>query len=309
MKLRTLILCCFAALPGVLAAQSTPVISQYMFNGMPLNPAVTGSRDALTFQVGHRSQWTGIEGAPVTQTFGLHTPLEHDHLAAGLLIFNDRLGVSRRLGVLVNAAYRLRLQSGVLSFGLAGGVVQHRHRWQDVVIQQEGDDAFAYGTEVVLRPEFSAGIYYYTNAYYFSLSSPMFMHSMAQKPVKEQGPGGLGVIQPSSVPIMVNAGIRMGISDDVFVTPSLMVRSYAGTLQLDVNMMALFMQRAELGVSYRSNDAVVLLGRFRATDQWNVGYAYDVAPGLLRRGTSGSHEVTLSYDCKYKTYTQNPRFF
>lgn len=309
-------------------SQSTPVISQYMFNGLPLNPAVTGSRDALTFQMSHRNQWTGVEGAPRTETFAMHAPLEQDHLAVGLLVYSDRLGVSRRLGTLVNAAFRLRLQQGVLSFGLAGGVVQSRHRWQDVTTQQDGDQAFDIGTETEVKPEFSAGIYYYTNQYYFSVSSPMFMQSITartsgtdrsgpgQGPGPGPGPGGPGT-GPSGngpdaanqVPIMVNAGMRIQASPGVALTPSMMVRSYAGSLQLDVNMMAMVEQRMEFGFSYRTNQAVVVLGRFRATDQIHIGYAYDVASGLLAKASAGSHEVTLSYDCRYKTYTQNPRFF
>ena len=321
--MRSIFIICMVLLPWAGWSQSTPVISQYMFNGLPLNPAVTGSRDALTFQMSHRDQWTGVEGAPRTETFAMHAPLEQDRLAVGLLVYSDRLGVSRRLGTLVNAAFRLRLQTGVLSFGLAGGGVQSRHRWQDVSTQQDGDEVFDIGTETQVKPEFSAGIYYYTNQYYFSVSSPMFMQSITARNGRSDQPGpgpggptppgaptpGSGPDAAGQVPIMVNAGMRIQASPAVAITPSMMVRSYAGTLQLDVNMMALVEQRMEFGFSYRTNQAIVVLGRFRATDQIHIGYAYDVASGLLAKASAGSHEVTLSYDCRYKTYTQNPRFF
>jgi hypothetical protein len=33
-----------------------------------LNPAVTGIENYTDVKLGHRSQWTGLEGAPVTAT-------------------------------------------------------------------------------------------------------------------------------------------------------------------------------------------------------------------------------------------------
>ena len=73
--------------------------------------------------------------------------------------------------------------------------------------------------------------------------------------------------------------------------------------------MAMIRQRFELGVSYRTEAAIVAIARFRANDQIHIGYSYDLPSGAVSAVRAGGHEVTLSYDFRYKNYTQNPRFF
>ena len=57
-------------------AQQDPQYSQYMFNQMAINPAYAGSKEAISASAFIRSQWTGIDGAPKTETFSIHGPLK-----------------------------------------------------------------------------------------------------------------------------------------------------------------------------------------------------------------------------------------
>ncbi|HNR56801.1 MAG TPA: PorP/SprF family type IX secretion system membrane protein, partial [Flavobacteriales bacterium] len=105
------------SLAGVLctllsAGQHTPLTSQYLFNGLVINPAYAGSRDALAANLTYRHQWVGFDGAPVTQMVSVHSPLGRRKLGAGLLVYNDRIGVSQETGVFTNHAYRIRFRNG-----------------------------------------------------------------------------------------------------------------------------------------------------------------------------------------------------
>lgn len=294
-----------------LMGQVTPLISQYMFNGLPLNPAISGSRDALTIVGTVRSQWAGLEGAPRTQSLSIHSPMKADKLAFGLVVHNDAIGVSQRTGALVNAAYRLRMRTGVLSVGLAGGMTQARSNWEAVETDQPGDESFSGGAVRQFTPEASAGLYYYTNQYYVSVSSPMFLSRM-DSPASDikpgRGRGRTGQVKPG-LPVMINAGLRIGLVPGFTMSPSMMLRKSGANTSLDVNVLMQFHPRVEAGFSYRSAETIVFMGRFGLTDQLRVGYAYDMGSGVVAQVASGSHEVTLSYDFRYKTLTQNPRFF
>ena len=95
----------FAALLSVgLHAQHTPLTTQYLFNGLLINPAYAGSRDALTANLTYRQQWVGFEGAPTTQILSVHSPVNGKHIGLGLMVYNDRIGVSRETGVMTNYA-------------------------------------------------------------------------------------------------------------------------------------------------------------------------------------------------------------
>ena len=49
-------------------AQQTIQFSQYVFNGLAVNPAYAGYKEDWTANFSFRSQWVGIEGAPRTAT-------------------------------------------------------------------------------------------------------------------------------------------------------------------------------------------------------------------------------------------------
>jgi type IX secretion system PorP/SprF family membrane protein len=56
-------------------AQQDAQFTQYMYNTINVNPAYAGSRGALSIFALHRTQWVGLDGAPVTNTVSVNTPL------------------------------------------------------------------------------------------------------------------------------------------------------------------------------------------------------------------------------------------
>jgi hypothetical protein len=55
-----------------------------------INPAYAGSRGVLSFAL-HRTQWVGLDGAPVTNAVSINTPLTIV-VSLGVSIINDRIG-------------------------------------------------------------------------------------------------------------------------------------------------------------------------------------------------------------------------
>ena len=65
--------------------QHIPVTSSYMYNGLYINPAYAGSRDALSLDVFGRKQWVGVDGAPTTAMLSAHLPLKNENIGLGIL--------------------------------------------------------------------------------------------------------------------------------------------------------------------------------------------------------------------------------
>ena len=57
-----------------------PVYSQYLQNGLMINPAYAGTREVLSFFMSGRLQWAGIDGAPKSETLSLHSLLKDDRV-------------------------------------------------------------------------------------------------------------------------------------------------------------------------------------------------------------------------------------
>ena len=77
---------------ATLFAQHNVLFSQYMFNGLLLNPAYAGSNEVLSATAVDRIQWAGFDGAPKTLSVSLHSPLKNKKVNVGLSIVNDQMG-------------------------------------------------------------------------------------------------------------------------------------------------------------------------------------------------------------------------
>lgn len=294
----------FLCLSLTVWSQHTPIVSQYMQNALPLNPAFTGSRDALSIAASYRTQWVGLDGAPTTQTVSVHTPLPNESFAVGLLLFNDQIGVSRQTGAYANFAYRLKLQKGKLQFGLAAGASQRASNWTDINTDQPGDEAFASDQRSEILPNFSFGVYYYNEKWYASLSAPMFLTH------KFGGKGYMVENDFENYNLHLNSGFRVELNQDWEMRPSFMVRyTNAAPIQGDLNFLFQYDELVEAGFSYRTDKSVVALARYNVNRQFAIAYSFDWSFNDIAQYHSGTHEITLSYDFKYISNSHNPKFF
>lgn len=77
----------FAAL-----AQQDAQYTQYMYNTINVNPAYAGSRGVMSIFGLHRTQWVGLDGAPVTNAASINTPINNSNIGVGLSFVNDKIG-------------------------------------------------------------------------------------------------------------------------------------------------------------------------------------------------------------------------
>src|SRR6187455_1944188 len=95
--MKKLLILLFTAVAAVnVTAQQVPQYSQYMYNGLAINPAYAGSKDYLSLTAVYRKQWADFPGAPETQTFSAHGPLSQGQMGLGFLFVNDKTGESNK---------------------------------------------------------------------------------------------------------------------------------------------------------------------------------------------------------------------
>src|ERR1017187_9800015 len=87
-------------------AQQTIQFSQYVFNGLAVNPAYAGYKDDWTLNLSSRIQWAGINGAPQTETASIDGVLNNNNnnVGLGLIATVDRLGPESISSVYANYA-------------------------------------------------------------------------------------------------------------------------------------------------------------------------------------------------------------
>ena len=87
---------------GSAIAQQIPFSSQYYTNPFVTNPAFTGNHDRVNAFLTHRSQWTGIAGAPQTSYLTLDGPIEAKNIGLGLNLYSDVTDITSRVGAFAN---------------------------------------------------------------------------------------------------------------------------------------------------------------------------------------------------------------
>ena len=102
-------------------AQQDAQYTQYMYNTINVNPAYAGSRDVLSVFGLHRTQWVGLDGAPVTNAFSINSPIANSRLGVGLSFVNDRIGPTVENTVSADVSYSVPTSEDFkLSFGVKG---------------------------------------------------------------------------------------------------------------------------------------------------------------------------------------------
>lgn len=298
------------ALPFKSQAQHSIVHSQYLLNGLLINPAYAGSHVQFSATLNYRNQWVNFPGAPVTTTLGAHTSLVKGKIGVGMLINQDKIGAYKNTGVYGSYAYMIHFpqRNGVFSMGVSAGFNNFNANFGDLTLRDGTDEIFA-RLMSEFKPNFGTGIFYYDDRLFGGFSIPTILT------YEELALSRLDQLQ---IPRYYYAygGVKIPLdprTKRVILTPSVLVRAQDGTpLSVDFNLSAAFDELVSIGSSYRSGDGAVSWINFKLSERFYVGYSYDWTVSDIRQYSMGTHEIMLNYRTRIRNVHRNlecPTFF
>lgn len=300
-------------------AQQDAMFSQYMFNGLAINPAYAGTRNVLSTTALFRKQWVRIPGSPTTETFTMDTPFSRKKKGGlGINLINDKIGVTNTLGLYGVYAYRVKIsRNKTLSFGLQAGVSQYRANFTSVSLTRDLTYDAAYENNVKRwNPNFGFGMYYYTKKFYAGLSIPHFIPGKLLSKIKSSDNYYENFISNKDkahqyAHAFLTAGYIIKIKKDIKLKPSVLVKYvYGAPIELDLNANVWFYDIVSAGLSFRTADAILVMLEVQANKQWRIGYSFDYSYTRLRKYNSGTHEIMLRYEFSYeRAKLLTPRYF
>lgn len=290
-------------------AQQDPEYTHYMFNGLALNPAYAGSRDAISGVALYRIQWVDVDKAPRTLSVSGHTPIGKTNNNVGLSIVSDILGVHNNLWINADYAYRMKLETGKLALGIRAQILNRSADFTNVITVNP-DNAFI--GQNISETEFDVGLgaWYSSKTFYLGASMPHLLNQ------KELLGGSLDNKQVNH--FFLTAGYVVPITSQIKLKPSLLFKVAPNSpLQVDFNALALFMDQFWVGLGYRTGDSVNFIFDAEVVDNFRLGYSYDLTVhkdwgGTVnsRRINTGSHEIMVAYDfVPENTKVLTPRYF
>ncbi len=288
------------------AAQQDAQYTQYMYNTVSVNPGYAGSRGHISLALLHRSQWVGLDGAPKTQTFNIHSPIGYRGVGLGLSIVNDKIGPTSETNFDIDFSYTVYTSTeGKLSFGLKGSANLLDVRFSELN-QYTTDPTLQQDIANRLAPNIGAGIYYHTEHFYAGLSVPRFLETShfdksSLSTAKEQ------------MNFYFITGYVWDLNTFLKFKPTLLTKLVKGApLQVDLSANFMLNEKFILGAAYRWDAALSGMAGFQINNKFLIGIAYDKETTELgsARFNDGSFEVILRYDfITTKGNLKSPRFF
>jgi type IX secretion system PorP/SprF family membrane protein len=277
-------------------AQQDAQFSMYMFNPLSYNPAYAGSRDALSVSLLGRNQWVNIDGAPVTGTFSLHTPLKNNAIGLGLSVIQDEIGPSKNTAIYGDVSYKFKVsKNSRLAFGLKVGLDMYSANFTGLRVVDGSDIQYTTPISGQLMPNFGFGAYWYSKKSYLGLTMPKLVRNEFEGITKD----GVQSIQDRH--LFLTAGHTIKINSVVDFIPSVLVKAVIDApLSVDVNANFFFYEKLWVGAGYRFGDSFTANLVYHFTPQFRAGYAYDYTLSDMGNYNTGTHEVMINYDLDFE---------
>ncbi|WP_113653576.1 PorP/SprF family type IX secretion system membrane protein [Pedobacter namyangjuensis] len=307
-------------------AQQDAQYSQYMFNGIYINPAYAGYKEQLNVHSFYRNQWTGITGAPKSMSLAVDAIANSGNVGLAFQVASDKLGAQNSVSAYANYAYRLRVgksESSRLALGVGVGVLQQGIDGNNLNARDEGDNFIPIGNQNEIVPDARAGVFYSDDRFYagFSADNLIAQYILNQRNLSVY-------FQTPKTHFYFTAGMLLPINESVQIKPSFLLKDdRGGPTSLDINAFVLLGNKIWVGGSYRTavklynksylqsnlqktNSAVGMV-EFFATNFLRLGYAYDQTLSSLAGYSGGSHEISVGFTIKPKKGIKmlTPRYF
>lgn len=283
-------------------SQQDAQYTQYMYNTINVNPAYAGSRGALSVFALYRAQWIGLDGAPVTSTASVNTPLNESNLGLGVSIINDKLGPTTENNISADLSYTMQTaEDWKLSFGIKATANLFD---LDVSKLDPKDIDGSLQSYSKITPNIGAGFYLHSSKAYLGFSIPNFIETTRYN-------NDQVAIFTDRKSYYLIGGLVFDLNDTVKFKPAFLGKMSDGApLQLDVSGNFLFNDKFMVGATYRWSAAISAMVGFQISDGMYIGYGYDRESTGLNNFNSGSHEIFLRYELfKNINKMTTPRFF
>lgn len=279
------------------SAQFDPQFSQNVNCVAALNASMMsmdGKAKALAL---YRNQWMGLEGNPRTFFAEVYAPFkfgQNNHVF-GLRFMNDAIGLFSNNSMNLQYAFKKKLKAGELSFGIEVGGLFVSFDGSDVFIPDKGDYHTQPSDDVVIPTggenngfgfDVAVGVSYYDERKYIGLSfqhlpgSTISLSDYTEVKVRQL--------------VYLLGGYSFPLNQMLTFQPSVCLKSDFASWQLDVNLLLEY-KKIYGGLSYRYQDAVVLMVGVKNFKKLDIGFSYDITTNKLITVSSGTIEVTAAY--------------
>ncbi len=269
-------------------AQQDVQFSDYKLNMSSFNPAFAGFFDGSILLI-HRTQFTGVDGAPTSQNLNVNLPI-NDKMGAGLNVTTETLGVTDETIVTGDYSYSIFLNDDdMISFGLKAGFSVLNVDYSRLDLDDPTDGSFANNIENQFSPRIGAGVLLTTKVFFLGVSTTNFIKETYNPTVSDYS-------VTTTPHLYMTTGFQTALTEDLTLKPSILSRVVKGApVALDIAANFAYQDKFRFGVSYRWDAAITGVVGISFLRDFQAGYAYDYSITELGKYAPSSHQFYLKY--------------
>lgn len=291
-RIITILIICFSG--QLVLAQQVPFYSQYFFNPFIYNPSFTGQSGDTRAFLTHRNQWTGIQGAPVTSILTIDGPIQGEKAGLGLNIYSDRTDILVRSGARLAYSYMVNVnEEHKIRFGLGVGVFNNRIDYDRAVVEDNNDPNLFTNSQNRAAVDADFGVSYFWKGLNVGVALPQLLDNEVKYSKIDNDET---VVYGLRRHYLISAGYDYEIDDKWGVSPLAMARITPGSpFQFDFGAMASYEKLGWLGLMYRHEYAIGLMGGAKINERLYLGLTYDLIINDLSGYAGTSSEFLVGY--------------
>ncbi len=274
--------------PLFVTAQQEPFLTSFRYQMNLINPAYAGAESQNMVAISSRNQWNAVENSPKNQIITFSSQRKNN-VGLGVSIGSSKFFVERNTSTYIDFSYRLSItQNTNLFLGLKGGATFYKSDLLGLTSSGSGVDP-AQGLFSRINPNLGVGALLQSESFWLSLSIPRLFS------VKNEV--DFSATSTDKVHSYIATGAIFKLNDFLSIKPSILIRSVEdlGTTSEFLGMVG-FKQFFDVGLSYRTNNAMGIISFIKIKDFLDVGYAYETSVGSTMSNLGvKTHELTLRF--------------
>lgn len=277
-------------LSGNIMAQQDPNYSFYRYSMNLVNPAYAGASNSTEFAASIRSQWSGVAGAPETQSFLASTNIG-SKVGLGVSIINDKTFIETQTSVAIDFSYLVKWSENAnIYFGLKASGNSYNANTDGLTTFGIGSDPSLMDLNGGVNPNIGAGVYFQGKKLSLSFSMPKLL-----KADRLEQQGGTASVGKNKLHMYFMGAYDLEINERLVLKPSSMIRHVESSpLSVDLTLALNYNSIFEFGTAYRIDESFGGFALFNISHNLRVGYAYESSlDSAIMNDANGTHEIFL----------------
>lgn len=289
MKKLAILFCLFTMFSAY--SQQIPLSTLYTYNKMMINPAETGLKNPILINLGHRQQWLGFEGAPVTTWLTGQKKL-NDNMGIGGSVILDKMSFLERLNINANYSYKVKFnKEHEASFGLSLGMLQSKINVNNIIADDYNDALITNSTVNGTGIDAQFGILYsFKKDFKVGLSFPQMLHN------KINLKNSINDSYDLASHWIIYTSYEGALDEKFDLMPTFLIRN-ADKANRQIEFIANIKYNDKIwgGFGFRQGSGFLINAGAAIKEKFGITYSYELGRSGIANNTGGSHELMLSY--------------